>query len=416
MKVAGLIAEYNPFHFGHKLHLENAKTVANASHTIAVMSGSFVQRGEPALVDKWTRAEMAVKNGVDLVIELPFAYSVQTAELFAAGATKILDSTGAVDCIVFGSESGEIEELMRIAEVLVEEPPFFKVKLKEYLDEGNSFSSSRSLALSDYAQTKGINLGNSIETIKESNNILGIEYLKSLIKMDSLMEPYTIKRIGDRYKDSDIKSKIASATGIRQSIKKSGLGSVVDYLPVESYAAIERFIENYGNINQLDNYSAILNYILCISTPENITDYFDVEIGLENRIKNLSKTIFRPTELVTSAATKRYAETRIQRLLIHMIAGLKKDSIHDFFSHNTMYVRILASNSKGFQIINRIKEKSEIHIINKVTDSMALLNKKEKSMLEMDMLATDLYFLGLHTVNPQLGLDYLNSPYIMRND
>ena len=147
MKVAGLITEYNPFHNGHRIHIEKTRELTGASHLVAVMSGSFVQRGEPAIVDKWTRAEMAIKNGVDLVVELPFTYAVQTAELFASGATRILEEMGIVDSLVFGSESGNIDNLKDIAMILAEEPPQFKKYLKEHLSKGNSFSASRSLAL-----------------------------------------------------------------------------------------------------------------------------------------------------------------------------------------------------------------------------------------------------------------------------
>src|SRR5699024_6677867 len=147
MKVLGFITEYNPFHFGHKHHLEFSKNKLNATHTIAIMSGSFVQRGEPSIVDKWTKAKMAIDNGVDLVIELPFIYAIQTAELFALGSMKILDALNIIDCISFGSESGDIQILQRIANILLTEPPIFKETLRAHLNRGQSFSVSRSKAV-----------------------------------------------------------------------------------------------------------------------------------------------------------------------------------------------------------------------------------------------------------------------------
>ncbi len=412
MKIAGFITEYNPFHYGHQIHIENTKSLTGASHIVAVMSGSFVQRGEPALVDKWTRAKMAINNGVDLVIELPFIYSVQTAELFASGSTKILESINSTDYLVFGSESGNIDELKAIAEIFAFEPPLFKKFLKEHLTDGNSFSVSRSLALKEYAEVNGIELGDTLSIIKESNNILGIEYLKSLIRIKSSIIPMTFKRLGDKYSELEVKSEIASATAIRHRIKENGIESAVDLLPNSSYDSIFEFIKKYGKINGLENYSQIINYLLCVKSPENISDYFDVEIGLENRIKELSKISSDPLELIKAISTKRYTETRIQRLFIHMLADLKKEAILDAFSNEPGYIRILASNKKGFEIINKIKENSDIEIINKLSDSINNLNNRNKSILLLEVLATDLYYLGLDLAKPEIAMDFTKSPFI----
>lgn len=414
MKIAGLITEYNPFHFGHITHLQNTKKITEATHTLAIMSGSFVQRGEPAIVDKWTRAEMAIKNGVDLVIELPFVYSVQTAELFALGSTKILNSTNAVDYLVFGSELGDITNLSKIAEILVEEPLFYKKRLKFYLDQGNSFSVSRSRSLVDYSISNNIDIGNSSQIIKESNNILGIEYLKALIKLNSTIVPFTFKRIGDGYKEQKVKSDIASAAALRYLIKQKGVESVRCLLPESSYNLIENFISTYGKPNKLENFENIINYLLCILTPESISEYFDVEEGLENRIKRLSKSITNIHDLIQSTATKRYTKTRIQRIIIHLLLELKKDGVEQAYLTNPGFIRILGSNSKGFDIIKKIKQNSNLHIINKLTDSIDFLDDTERAILQMDVLATDLYFLGLGLEVPKFNMDYIKSPYIYK--
>lgn len=412
MKIAGLITEYNPFHFGHIIHLQNSKKITGATHTLAIMSGSFVQRGEPAIVDKWTKAEMAIKNGVDLVIELPLVYSVQTAELFALGATKMLNSTNSIDYLVFGSELGDITNLMEISKILVEEPPFFKKQLKIYLNQGYSFPTSRSLSLRDYSVYKNINIGDSLQFMKESNNILGIEYLKALYRLDSNIIPFTFKRTGDNYKEQKIKSNIPSASALRYLIKNKGIESVKCLLPELSYYPIENFISTYGMINELKNYEKIINYLFCTLTPESIAEYFDVEEGLENRIKNLSKLISNVNNLIQLTATKRYTKTRIQRIIVHLLLGLKKDVIKDAYAINPSYIRILGSNSKGFEIINKIKQNSNLHVINKLTDSLSFLNEKEKAILQMDVLSTDLFFLGLELDTPKPNMDYKTSPYI----
>lgn len=411
MKIAGIVTEYNPFHHGHKIHLHNTRNLTGATHVVAVMSSSFLQRGEPALVDKWTRAEMAVRNGVDLVIELPFVYSSQTAELFAAGSTRILESTGVVDYLVFGSESGKVDKLKEMASILAWEPDSFRNSLREYLAEGNSFSASRSKALFDYYNSHNLETADIEDILKQSNNILAIEYLKSLEKLNSKIIPVTFNRSGDSYKERTIKSPIASATGIRHKAFNHGLPSARDYVPKDTYQLLEAFHSNQGQFNSLDNYDNILRYLLWIVPPEELKEYFDMETGLENRIKRLAERMASPMDLVSQISTKRYVETRIQRLLIHIMMGLKKEHIKMVYSQMPKYIRILSSNEKGFQILNKIKEKSDIAIVNKVGDSIKRLDNISRFMLEKEISATDLYFLGLR--NPIKGMDFKTSPVII---
>ena len=195
MKIAGIITEYNPFHNGHIEHIKKTKEITNSSHIISLMSGSFVQRGEPAIIDKWSRAKTAIQNGVDLVIELPVVYSVQTAELFSYGAISILDSLNIVDSIAFGSESGNVDNLKNIANVLLQESPLFKKDLKFSLKEGKSFAQSRSIAIEKEMLRNNKSDLEIKSLIRSPNNILGIEYLKALKKLDSKIIPLTYKRI-----------------------------------------------------------------------------------------------------------------------------------------------------------------------------------------------------------------------------
>ena len=222
-RVLGLITEYNPFHNGHLYHLEKSKELCSADYVVCVMSGNFIQRGEPAIVNKWARAEMAVLAGADLVLELPVVYAMASAEFFAYAAIKTLDSIGITDCICFGSESGEIETLDKIAEILCKEPPLFRTLLKEHLAEGKSFPVSRQSALIKYMACSG-----QIETagdigfiLEQSNNILGIEYLKALKKLGSKIKPYTIKRIDNEYGAQNLTGRISSATSIRKQFESN---------------------------------------------------------------------------------------------------------------------------------------------------------------------------------------------------
>jgi predicted nucleotidyltransferase len=211
MKVLGIVAEYNPFHNGHLYHIQKSKEATGCDYVVCVMSGNFIQRGEPALLNKWARAEMALINGVDLVIELPVYYSLASAEFFAFGSVKLLDSLGIIDCLCFGSESGTIKELDMFADVFINEPESYKMFLSKNLKLGYSFPKSRSIALSEFLSTSGIN-DQKLDELSKSNNILGIEYIKALKRISSAIKPYTIERIGTGYRSEKALGKIASAT------------------------------------------------------------------------------------------------------------------------------------------------------------------------------------------------------------
>ncbi|MGO1820465.1 MAG: tRNA(Met) cytidine acetate ligase, partial [Senegalia sp. (in: firmicutes)] len=209
MKIVGLVTEYNPFHNGHKYHLERSKYETNCDYSIAIMSGNFVQRGEPAICDKWSRAKMAIDSGVDLVIELPTLYSTMSAEFFSYGAIKILDSLNSIDFISFGSETNDLKKLNSISKILAFEPLEFKYSLKKYLNEGNVFPKARSLALKEILKDKDLD-----KIINNPNNILAIEYMKSLIKLKSTIKAHSIKRISSNYNDKNLTGEISSATAI----------------------------------------------------------------------------------------------------------------------------------------------------------------------------------------------------------
>ena len=214
MKVVGIVAEYNPFHYGHLYHLQSSRSLTEADCVVVVMSGNYTQRGEPAVVSKWARAEMALLSGADLVIELPVAYAMGSAEYFAYGAVRLLDSLGVVDAMCFGSESGDIEDLQAIASILADEPEEYKDLLKNHLSDGHSFPSARQKALSGYLRGRH-GKADLTRLLKSSNNILGIEYLKALLRLDSKIKPVTISRIGSDYNSTELSGKFSSATSIR---------------------------------------------------------------------------------------------------------------------------------------------------------------------------------------------------------
>lgn len=413
MKILGIVAEYNPFHLGHLYHLEHSMKITDADYSIAIMSGSFLQRGEPSFVDKWTKAEMAIDNGIDLVIELPFLYSVQSAEYFAYGSIKLLDSLNIVDCISFGSESGNIEELSFIANILKEEPKDYVEELKYNLSKGLSFSVSRSKALEEYIYSKGLNSDRDYNYIlKGSNNILAIEYLKALSNLNSNIKPFTIKRSGSEYKDLSVTSGFASASAIRNSIDKIGLESIKDLLPHNSYLVLEKYLDKYKGFNSLEKYQDILIYLLRTTSPDRIKKLLNIEEGLENRLIRKSFDFNDIKKLIDATSSKRYPKTRIQRLLVHLLHSFYSSDFLNLKDIYPSYIRVLGMNKNGFKILNEIKEKSNIPIITKFANYKNLNNEDVNSIINYDKISTDIFFMGLDCEEVLSNQDYLKTPYI----
>ena len=418
MKIIGLITEYNPFHFGHKYHLNISKQLTGADYSIAIMSGSFVQRGEPSIVDKWTKAKMAIDNGVDLVIELPFIFSIQSAELFAHGTIALLDKLKIVDYVAFGSELGNLNCLKEIAQVLVSEPPYYKQKLKKYLNMGHSFPISRSNALEDYFNKyKAQNNYHKIikDILQMPNNILAIEYLKALTNLNSQIKPVTIKRIGSPYSEKSINHKIASATGIRNAILNNNIDLVKEYVPKETLHHLVDYINKYKYFNTLDNYSQIVQYLLTIGNKDCLTKIIDMETGLENRIIEKATQYNSINNLVQSIVNKRHTKTRIQRILIHLMVGLTKPVFEELFPYYPAYIRVLGTNKKGFVLLNKIKQKSHLPIITKFADYKKCHDPYLNKIIHFDKKATDLFFLGLDSIKPFVNMDYYTTPYINKD-
>ena len=415
MKIVGLITEYNPFHFGHKYHLNISKQITDADYSIAIMSGSFVQRGEPSIVDKWTKAKMAIDNGVELVIELPFIFATQSAELFAYGSISLLDNLKIVDYIAFGSELGSLDNLDEIAQVLVEEPSYYKQKLKKYLNLGYSFPMSRSNALEDYFNKYKLKKNDSKkikDILQKPNNILAIEYLKALKNLNSQIKPITIERIGSSYNENLLDHRIASATAIRNTMLNNNIDSITKYIPQETLHHLVDYIHKYKYFNTLDNYSQIIQYLLTIGSKNCLTRVMDVETGLENRIVEKSAHYNNIKDLIQSIVTKRHTKTRIQRIFLHLMLGLTKPIFDELFHHYPSYIRVLGANEKGFILLNKIKQKSHIPIITKFADYNKHHNPYLSKTIYFDKKATDLFFLGLDSPKPFIDMDYYTTPYI----
>ncbi len=417
MRVLGIIAEYNPFHFGHLYHLRKSKQLTRADYTIAVMSGSFTQRGEAAITDKWTRAEAAVRCGVDLVLELPVVYAAQTAELFAYGGIQMLNHTGLTTHISFGSEIDNLEALKAVADILAVETPAYQSALKAYLQEGLSFPAARYRAVLEIVMTSQHSTKDAVQSISpdiirkmlgRSNSILAIEYLKALRQTGSSIIPIVIPRIRSSYLSTEIKKGVASATSIRKEIFENGMSPKVQQaLPQAVFQVLEAAFEK--GIGPANN-NAFENLFLGLvrrSSAAQISSWMDVGEGLENRIKEGGQKASSLSELLALIKTKRYVHTRLQRILIHGLLNMTTEAFNKINDDTgPKYLRILAFSQNAAPLLKKMKETARVPIITKAAH-ISRYDQPVQDMFAYDRLATDLYALGLKSKEYRRGdLDY----------
>ena len=391
--VLGIIAEYNPFHNGHLYQLNSSKSITNSDYSIAIISGNFTQRGDVAIVDKWTRAQMALENGIDLVIELPTVYAISSAENFASGAVKILDSLGIVNFLSFGSECNVISILSQVTDVLVDEPPEYKTLLSHELDKGVSFPKARERALMMYLN----DVRRFASVLSSPNNILGIEYLKALKRQKSPMQPITIQRKDSKYNDDTIPtdSQFASATALRKLCATHHSDILQRFMPEASYNLLSSAMENGNIVKSLSDFDKLIIYTLRKMTTDEIANLPDVSEGLEFAIKSAVNQCNTVSELLSIINTKRYTQTRLQRIFLYAILGITKKDMQ--LSKTTKpYIRVLGFNDKGRELISEISKRNKkltmISSVKKFMDSNP--NKNLKQLLEKDIWATNVYTLG----------------------
>ena len=391
MKIVGLITEYNPFHNGHLYHIKTAKKLTDADYVVVVMSGNFLQRGTPAIIDKYSRTRMALASGADLVIELPCAYSTSSAEFFASGSVALLSQMGCIDYLCFGSECGDTEILKKIAFILADEPLTFKELLKKYLKEGLSFPIGRKKALLDYMADTTMTKEELEPILSEPNNILAIEYIKALIKQNSKIIPLAIKRVVSGYHDSLIKDKICSATAIRTAFQTSGLNSFREQVPSYDFDILSEAYNRTFPIYPTD-FSSLLKYRLLLQNSKPFQAYWDVSESLANTITRMLSQFKNYEDFANLLKSKQYTFTRINRSLIHILLNLEADTIHQFIEHNyALYIRILGFRKSSTPLLTAIKANSGIPIISKLADAKNHLTQLGLLMLEQDILASDIY-------------------------
>lgn len=401
MNITSIISEYNPLHNGHLYHMEKTKELTGADAIICVMSGNFVQRGLPAMIDKWNRAKTALECGADLVLELPVLYSLSSAEFFAFGAVSLLNSLGAVNSICFGSEVGDLEFLKNISEILLKEPLEFKKNLKKYLDLGYGFAKARSLALSEYIKDENIIDENLVQSLSTSNNILGIEYLKSLIKLNSNIKPYTIRREGASYNSEAMDNMFSSATAIRKYVKENeDLSELYKHLPKSSY----NLLLNLKNSNyEFASGSNMLKYIKYkyFCDDSKIEKLPDVTEGLHNKIYKSLDRINDYDDLIQDIKSKRFTYTRISRILCQYFIGFESYNTEILRKESCPYVRVLGFNEIGTKILKDLKKSSNIPVYTK-------LPKVHNEVLDLEIQATKAYSLLNSKIDP--FSDFLINP------
>lgn len=379
MKVLGIIVEYNPFHNGHIYHIQKAKELTQCDYTIAVMSSSFVQRGEPAIIDKGKRSRLAVEYGIDLVIELPFVYACQSADYFAKGAIDLLHAIGVTD-ICFGSEDGHIETFVEIANAIEEHHDTYQRLVKEFMNQGKRYPDACNSALKSILNHE----------IKTPNDLLGLSYVKEIISHNYPITPHCFKRT-NQYHDENMQ-KIASASAIRKAIFQG-----LDY----NYALPQG--ELYKKTHYaLNDFFSYLQYQIMMSSHIELSQYHMVEEGLENALKTHISHVSNGEELIQALLSKRYTRPRIQRMLIHILMKNTKEDIQK--AMHVDYIRILAMNSHGRDYIRHIKKSCPYTIISR-------FSSYQHPALDIEKKATQLLSLIDSSTIPE----YQYIPYIQEN-
>jgi predicted nucleotidyltransferase len=370
---AAIIAEYNPFHNGHLYHIQKTKEVTMADKVIAVMSGNFVQRGEPALLDKVARTRCALQNGIDMVLELPVEYATGAADVFAFGAVDLLNKTNIVDGLCFGTEAGNISDFSDIADILNDEPEQFKELIKQEMEKGITYPSARANALARYIDAD-------VPFLSTPNNILALEYIRVLKRLHSKIWPYTIKRTANEFNSTELTGDISSATAIRTAFMNDDDDNAYKAIPENCHSIIRHNLEYIPTLN---DYSGALHYILRTTTTAELTKYADVTEGIENRIKknDINREI---SELINVIKTKRYTYTKLNRAILHIL--LKITRKQQDMTGGVKYIRVLGFRKESENLLAELTQKASVPVITNA--------KSSEDFLRTEARATDLYYMA----------------------
>lgn len=393
MRSVGLITEYNPFHNGHLHHLRQSLAAAGAEVSVAVMSGHFLQRGEPALVDKWCRTSMALAAGVDVVVELPLPWASSSAPDFARGAVQALNALGGVAALCFGSEAGELPPLSRCAELLCERENEIAARSAALLRDGLNYPQARARLLAKLLPGEG-------ETLAMPNNILGIEYLRALVQTDSGLVPLTIRRIGAGYHETSVgAANIASATGIRQRLAQRE--EITALLPAKVWPLLRTALERGRCLDSERHASLLLAQIL--RAPQQLPGLWLVENGIENRLLAVAREANGLEVLIAGVKSRQLTRTRIQRMLTAILLGIESEVATELLAAGPRYLHLLGASERGMKFLAASRKQRNLPLVQNFSRIHAQLkrffgvdsaeHRQALQQLDLETRATQLYTL-----------------------
>ncbi|MBE4908841.1 nucleotidyltransferase [Bacillus luteolus] len=381
MKSVGVVVEYNPFHNGHLYHIEQTRKHTNADCIVAVMSGNFLQRGEPALLSKWYRTKMALQGGADIVIELPYAFATQKAEIFANGSISILDAIGCSE-MCFGSEHGTIIDFNKTVSYMIENEETFNIKIKNTVKQGYSYPKAASLA---YYELEG---QESFLDLSRPNNILGYHYVKAIKDQQSSMKPTTIQRTGAGYHDVELPPEnIASATSIRKALleEEVSLETIKQFVPVTTSNELKKYLSEFQLLHSWEDYFSLLKYKLMTLTAKDLENLYEMEEGLENRLISHISNSHTFEEFMKKIKTKRYTWTRLQRACCHILTHTTKQQMSTVKDNpKATYLRLLGMTVTGQRYLKTVKKDLSLPLV-------ANLSSYNDPLLELDKKAANTY-------------------------
>lgn len=375
MQAIGIVAEYNPFHNGHLYQIEKIKEKYPKHAIVVVMAGNFTERGEVAIIDKFIRSEIAIKNGVDLVVELPFPFATQSADTFAYGAITILEKLK-VEKVIFGSESNNIEDLEEIVNCQLNNDEFDKL-VHIYSKFGNNYPTSLSLALHDLTG----------KTIDTPNDLLGISYIKAIKQNNYNIKYETIKRTNN-YHNQELDNNISSATSIRKALK--------DNIDISNLVPTNE-LKYFNNLHHIEDYFTYLKYK--ILTCKDLSIYQTVSEGIENLMKKEIINCSTYEEFVNKLQSKRYTINKIQRMLLHILVNFTKEQAKSF--KDISYIRLLGFSNTGRTYLNEVKKDVDVEIISKI-------NRNKDKMLEIEIETTKIYELPYNNYKNNIEKEFKN--------
>ena len=408
MKIAGIVAEYNPFHNGHLYQINQTKSQTGADAVVAVISGNFSQRGEATITDKFTRTKMALLNGVDLVLELPVSVATASAERFAEGAISIFEQSHIISLLSFGSECGDISLLKSISATLIDEKDSIDLLIKKQLKNGLSYPRARQSALIEFLDTnKRPDFAEPLfDTLKSPNNILGIEYIKALTKLNSSITPFTLKRKGANYHAPSITGNIASATAIRNALANSS-NEHLHSMPIAASSLLKN-----TNLPSMDKLSAFLHFKLMFSKAEELYATWDIPRDLIHTFMREVQDCPSYIELTNRCTSKTYTKATVKRSLLRILLEIKSEDLT--YSPDTLvvpYIRVLGCRKDSTHLLKKLTTHSSTTIITNLSKQYNTLNGMQKKWVDYELKATKLYAYA--TSNPNLTMSDFTQPFII---